>query len=169
MRYNNIYRIIFFRLAIMLLPTMLRKPVIMAFLRAVYSQFDWIDFARYRLDVNYRLTHNGQVCYLRAVLNDKFDNELRRIQIGDGLDVQWSFIYHRDDSRKVLLPQRQTSNAFIIGRRGTATGSAFDFTILLPDEPRFHDTALLLSIEAVTREFKLASKQFQLTYLPTQN
>lgn len=68
-RYDMDYR----RLAILLLPAAARKPRLMALLyhltaplRDIYSRF--LDF---RSDREYRLMHNGQVCLLEKVLNEK--------------------------------------------------------------------------------------------------
>ncbi len=160
MTYNNIYRIIFARLAVMLLPTMLRKPVISAYLRAAFSQFDYIGFAAYRRQTNYRLTHNGQVCYLRAVLNDMFDTQLRRIEIGDGTETTMPIIYWREQKRFVGAPPRGTAG-LIVGWRGTTTGGSYDFTVRVPAEI-FSDSATMTKMTAVVREYKLASKQFQI-------
>ena len=157
---SNIYRIIFTRLAIMLLPTMLRKPVISAYVRAAFSQFDYIGFAAYRRQTNYRLTHNGQVCYLRAVLNDYFDVELRRIEIGDGAETAMPIIYHRSEARLVGAPPRGTEG-LIVGWRGTAAGGGYDFTIRVPPE-LYADGTIITKMTALVREYKLASKQFQI-------
>ena len=160
MRYNNIYRIVFVRIAVLLLPTRIRKSVLTVFLRVIYSQIDYIDFFNYRRTTNYRLTHNGQVCYLRAVLNDYFDLKLRRIEIGDGVEAQSVIIYWREMERLVGVPQRGTE-ALLIGWRGTVVGSAYDFTVRVPQE-LYTDSAAMIKIAAITREYKLASKQFQI-------
>ena len=76
-----IYKISFSRLCINLLPTFLRQPVIYGILHAgaqVLEKTTYKDFTTARNDHNYRLNHNGQVCYLRAVLNDTF---------GGGFDI----------------------------------------------------------------------------------
>lgn len=150
--YNNIYRINFARLSLLLLPSMLRKQILAAYLRAAYSQFDFIPFIKYREDTNYRLTHNGQVCYLRAALNDRFDAEQRRVEIGNGQAAKFSIIYWRAQN-KPFKPTR------IIGRRGTATGAAFDFTVIVPTE-MYGNAEIKQKITALTNEYKLAGKQF---------
>ena len=64
----------FKRLVLQLLPTFYRQPLIFGVLRAalVGLQAVYDDFMEARRAHIYRLTHNGQVCYLRAVLNDAF-------------------------------------------------------------------------------------------------
>lgn len=76
-----IYTINFSRLLINLLPTFLRQPVIYGILHAggqVLKQTTYTSFTQARKEHNYKLNHNGQVCYLRAVLNDAF---------GGGFDI----------------------------------------------------------------------------------
>ena len=67
-----IYKIDFRRLFINLLPTFLRQPVIYGMLHAgavVLGDTTYQSFTDAREEHNYKLNHNGQVCYLRAVLN----------------------------------------------------------------------------------------------------
>lgn len=76
-----IYNINLYRLLINLLPTFLRQPVIYGLLHAagrVLDRTTYRDFLTARDEHNYKLNHNGQVCYLRAVLNDAF---------GGGFDI----------------------------------------------------------------------------------
>lgn len=71
-----IYNINFTRLLINLLPTFLRQPVIFGILYAggrVLGSRTYKDYMTARDEHNYKLNHNGQVCYLRAVLNDAFN------------------------------------------------------------------------------------------------
>ena len=159
LQYNNIYRIAFIRLAVLLLPTFLRKPALMAFLQAAYSQIDYAGFDKYRGQTNYRLAHNGQVCYLRKVLNDYFDVEQRRIEIGEGIPPTYVVVYHRNEQHLVGAPPRG-DEALVIGWRGTAVGGAYNFTIRVPLE--LYNDATTTKIAALTREYKLASKQFQI-------
>lgn len=158
MQYDNIYRINFARLAVLLLPTMLRKPALVEFLRSIFSQLELIPFLNFRGTTNYRLTHNGQVCYLRAVLNDTFDVELRRIEIGEGMETVMPIIYWREVERLVGVPPRGT-DGLIVGWRGTTAGGSFDFTVRVPTEI-FSDNETIIKMTAVIREYKLASKQF---------
>lgn len=76
-----IFNINFSRLCINLLPTFLRQPVIYGILHAgaqVLEKSTYKAFTTARTEHNYQLNHNGQVCYLRAVLNDAF---------GGGFDI----------------------------------------------------------------------------------
>lgn len=62
------------KLILQLLPTFYRQQLIFGVLRAALGglQAVYDAFTEARAAHIYRLTHNGQVCYLRAVLNDAF-------------------------------------------------------------------------------------------------
>lgn len=64
----------FKRLVALLLPMSLRRPLIFGVLRAGVSGVERVyrEFMEGRKEHNFRLTHNGQVCYLRGVLNYYF-------------------------------------------------------------------------------------------------
>ena len=71
------------KLAIQLLPMCLRGNRMKGFVKACAEPLKYVGdaFEDYREGSDYRLTHNSQVCYLKAVLNDKFDPLLRGITI----------------------------------------------------------------------------------------
>lgn len=68
------FEIDFKRLVALLLPMSLRRPLIFGVLRAGVSGVERVykDFMAARKEHNFRLTHNGQVCYLRGALNYYF-------------------------------------------------------------------------------------------------
>lgn len=69
-----IFRIDFDKWVLSLLPTVLRQKIMFALCRAsaapIRSLYE--RFVAKRETHNYTLHHNGQVCYLRAALNDAF-------------------------------------------------------------------------------------------------
>jgi len=69
----------------LLLPTFLRKPVILALLRSCVKPVKTIhtEFLELKKEWDYRLNHDGRVFSLEKVLNDKFDAVERRIYITD--------------------------------------------------------------------------------------
>lgn len=77
------YKIDFKRLAIHQLPTFLRQPLIFGLLRAALTPLETLyeAFLNKRAAQIYRLSHNGQTCYLQAALNDSFDPSLRRVRV----------------------------------------------------------------------------------------
>lgn len=69
-----IFRIDFDKWVLSMLPSLLRRKVMFALCRAAVAPVRAIyeRFTEKRKAHNYTLTHNGQVCYLRAALNDAF-------------------------------------------------------------------------------------------------
>ena len=83
---ERIYNVNVRRLALLVLPTWLRRPLAGALIYAGVCPLGRLlgELRSYRRETGYRLSHNGQVCRLRGVLNDEFDPERRRIVIEDG-------------------------------------------------------------------------------------
>ena len=163
---SSVYDVKIKRLALLLLPTALRKPLVAAFMQSAVQGCNVLhgEFMRWRDKQNYRLWHNGQVCHLRAVLNDTFDQAERRITVDDedSDGVRGACLFTRDMDRHILLPVRSGGKAFIINRRGYGGVSGFDFWVSVP-------YALMGKIDrarlaAVVSTYKLASKRWTINY-----
>lgn len=154
------------RLGLLLLPTFWRKPILATFVYATVTPLSYIytQFTLFRRESDYRLTHNGQVCYLRAVLNDQFDPIERRITITDkAINAGAMFLYKREIERPQLIPGRETGRARVINRRGSSGTDAFDFWVNLPSNLFYSiDVARL---RAIVSAYKLASKRFSINYI----
>lgn len=161
----NKYDVNFKRLALLLLPTFWRKPLLATILYAVVSPLSYLHtrFILFRQDSNYRLTHNGQVCYLRAVLNDTFDPIARRVTITETNDNIGNItLYHRSEDKSKILPQRNSGKVMIINRRGFGGINGFDFWINLPFA--LYGTIDITRAKAIVNTYKLASKRFSINY-----
>lgn len=152
MKYNSTYNVNFRKLAVDLLPASVNRELLRAFLTPIMARISetHVKLMKYRRDRDFRLTHNGQRCYLRGALNEKFDPVLRRITIGEGGTAKSSMLYFRDDEKPTLLPT-------LINQRGYSQG-VDDFTVEIPAEL----SPLTKLIAAMTSEYKLASKQFSI-------
>lgn len=108
---DRLYNVNIKRLALLTLPTWLRRPLSGALLYAGVAPLGRMlqELRAYRRATEYRLSHNGQVCKLRGVLNDEFDSEQRRIKIEDSesaANVEASTIWMREKGRWVMLQRR---------------------------------------------------------------
>ena len=106
-----IYKINYNRLCINLLPTFLRQPVIYGLLHAaagVLSDTTYQSFTKARAEHNYKLTHNGQVCYLRAVLNDTFSKGFEIMEVERRGDWLYAIT---EGGAGILLASGEDSNA----------------------------------------------------------
>lgn len=158
------YNINFKRLALLLLPTFLRRPMMASLTYAVITPLGYIhtNFLQFCNDAAYRLNHNGQVCYLRAALNDTFDPELRRITVTDtAQNIGVMLVFQRDEDRPILVPLRDSGAVLLVNRRGFGGASGYDFVVNIPLALRGLDEARLT---AVVNTYKLASKRFAISY-----
>lgn len=158
------YNINFKRLALLLLPTFLRRPMMASLTYAVITPLGYIhtNFLQFRNDAAYRLNHNGQVCYLRAALNDTFDPELRRITVTDtAQNVGVMLVFQRDEDHPILVPLRDSGTVMLVNRRGFGGASGYDFVVNIPLALRGLYEARLT---AVVNTYKLASKRFAISY-----
>lgn len=162
---NNYYNVNYARVGVLLHPTFLRKPIMVAFMKAMMTPLDNLDksFRAYyeSLDTN---TYS-QVCYMQGVLNDNFDPLERRISITPAALDKNSFLYWLQSKNRPVRIYKEGSSGFIPrleskeGQIGTANP---DFRVVLPA-----GFVLSESEEARMRAFvnqnKLASKQYIIT------
>lgn len=150
------------KLAIQLLPVCLRRPAMAAMASAMTSPIgsSLMRLNQYRLTVNYRLTHNGQVCYLRSVLNDTFDPIERRINIDDSELQDGCIIYSRNQNRWAIVPSRLSGSLTINGRNFSGV-NGIDFNVKVPSSIVPKDSeAFIKRMSALVKTYKLASKRF---------
>lgn len=155
------------RLAVLLLPTALRQPRLTALAQVLMAPLSRLhrEFTDYREAKDYRLTHNGQVCHLRAVLNDRFDPALRRITIEEPEQVSTALVlYLRQTGRFTRITHRGTERQVILRRRGYGGISGLDFWICVPSGLRDDDTYDEDALRALANQYKLASKRFGIKY-----
>lgn len=155
---SRIYEINFQRLAIILLPTFLRKPIRVAFVQALLAPVKLLyrDFMAKRTSVIYDLEHNGQVCRLRKLLNDQFDPVLRRIRITDGNLYPRKYIYTNAEEQPKYLGTvylRQTSDY---------ADSGVDFRVVVPSG--FALVPVLAQMNATINYYKLAAKRYKIQF-----
>ena len=160
------YDVDYKKLAVLLLPMFLRKTAAAGFAFPAVNPVSYIHtlFNTFRSDRLYRITHNGQVCYLRAVLNDTFDPEERRITISDSDAVTGdSRIFWRELNISETAPMRGDPPGMAINRRGYGGLSGLDFWVNIPLE--LMDVIDLMRLRAVINTFKLASKRYSINYV----
>jgi len=104
------YKIDYKQLSASLLPTFLRQKAHVRWLWALLRPLEVLhkNWLKMRAENLYKLQHGGQICYLRKVLNDRFDPELRRIYINDGLRYQRKYIYgHGEQPPKTIWTNQE--------------------------------------------------------------
>lgn len=149
--------IAFTKLVQWLIPTWLRSNTLTLLvlaankpLREAYDAFD-----TYRLAVAYKLAHNGQVCYLQAVLNDAFDLVLRRIRITDFKVYGKEYLYDISNEPKIRYSDNSV-NFFVYG-----ADTGLDFTVEVP-RIIINTAGKIATVKAKVNEYKMDGKNFYL-------
>lgn len=178
---TNFFNIDFKRLILSLLPTFLRKPLLYSLLKAmvqpVITVYD--SFTKSRSENLYKLKITPQICYLRKMLNDSFDIDLRGIYISDGNPSNWVIAYpqarfNATDGKQPLWAASAnetqlnklifTTNAgvTIVPRQGDIGASGLDFNVMVPSRLRgIADEKRMISL---VNYYKLASKRYAISY-----
>ena len=142
------------KLTELLTPTFLRKERMLAWLRVIHFPLIKIvdDFNFNRNQNLYNLAHNGQVCYLRKALNDRFDITERRIRIVDGNRYQRQYIYTRGEQKPKYL------GTIYLYDRADYGDTGVDFIVLIPRGLRYNK----FEMESLIDFYKLASKRYKI-------
>ena len=163
---SKLYDVNFKRLALLLLPTFRRRPLTAAVAYAAVSPLQRLHtrFVLWKRDTDYRLRHNGQVCYLRALLNDMFDPIDRRITITETVENIGHIVLHkRETDEELLVPARGAGRVVIVNRRGYGGVSGYDFWVNIP--LALYGEVDVARVAAVVNTYKLASKRFSTNFI----
>ncbi len=159
------FKVDFEKLVILLLPTFWRERRFVSWLVALVTPISTLYFIFMNLRKKnwYELNHNCQVCYLKKVLNDKFDNKLRRIEIIDGDDFKQKYIYTQAENKPVYL------GTFYIYNSSEIENVSADFVVKIPLEVYEEEKQItengdfhLFDIESLVDYYKLASKRYEI-------
>jgi hypothetical protein len=152
------YKIDYTRLVLWLIPAYLRKPVLTTYLNVLVSLVKtmYYDFLTSRQKNIYALEHNGQVCYMRAVLNDEFDSSLRRIRITDGNRYARTYIYTAGENKPYHL------GTFRIRPSTDYADTGVDFIVKIPADLK--NIISIHRIHSLINYYRLASKRYDIHY-----
>lgn len=152
------WQVDFKKLILWLTPTFLRKSNLLLLLLAcnypIRQKYD--DFLRFVDDKQYRLSHNSQICYLRAVLNDAFDFTQRRIKIVDFDGLQRLYVWPEVDRLDI-----DASVTFYVWPDDAYGDSGVDFTVQIP-KGICTSNSDLARLKSLLNEYKTAGKQYNI-------
>lgn len=133
--------------------TFLRKEKYLALINcAVKPVKDTLESLRaLRTRTKYRLIHNGQICYLQAVLNDRYDNLLRRIYIEDGEVNGGTYVFTPGEELPLYL------QTYIYSYDDWYLNGEY-FVVVFPID--FDLELYKNEIRAIIDEYKLATKKY---------
>ncbi|AUS07248.1 hypothetical protein C1A40_02865 [Tamlana carrageenivorans] len=110
------------------------------------------SWKQFRVDNLYKLAHTGQVCYLRAALNDAFDVSARRIYIdGTGGNAQKTYVYTVGENQPKYLKTLYLHNALEFANTGA------DFIVYVPSSIAQSQG---YELRALIDFYKVASKRY---------
>lgn len=158
------YELDTYKLSKLLTPTFLRSAKMLAWLRSITAPFDSgnqaivYQFQQNRESNLYKLRHNGQVCYLRAALNDRFDPSERRIYIDDGNSYKRVYLYTRAEDKPKHLYTRGEKKPMYLYERTDYSDTGVDFIVFVPSDLTYND----YEMKALIDFYKLASKRYKI-------
>ncbi|WP_160711302.1 hypothetical protein [Chitinophaga solisilvae] len=156
----KIFDVDYRRLVALMLPPVLRKPVLQAWLNSiVYAvQLLYNDFRANRKNNLYRLSITPQVCYLQKALNDRYDYVSRRIRIGENILHDPKYIFRREALKPLYVAGRAAGQPPFIYTRKETTDISVDFLVMLPAGLRYTEDEM----RAFINSYKLASKDYKI-------
>lgn len=154
----KVFNIDYDRLLLLLLPTFLRKLGIVSLLQSatVALKSTYGNFSNNQISNLYKLVHNGQVCYLKKVLNDTFDPDLRRIKIIDGNKYTRQFIFSGAEQFPSYL------GTMHLKQYSDYADTGVDFRVTFP--AGYPLAPSIYQISATIEYYKLASKRYKIQY-----
>ena len=142
------------RLVILMMPTYMRSALMQAWLSlqvegVSFIHYNWLQMRKANI---YDLAHNSQICYLRAVLNDRFDATLRRIEISSGNAFARQYIYTDGEQKPKYL------GTIYIYDDADYEDTGVDFIVKVPMDIQYS----IYEMTALIDYYKLASKRYKI-------
>lgn len=157
---GNIYSVNWNKLISWLMPTALFKPKMFGWLKSLAAPISTLhgDLLAFRKQKKYELEITGQVCKLETLLNDRFDNNLRRIYILDGEKSKRRFIYSKAEQYTQPVYTVAENRPFYIYQQNEITTTTYHFIVKVPSG-LVYDADVMVS---VLSSFKMPSKKFDI-------
>ena len=161
---NNIYNVNWGKLLNWLLPEMLRKPKLLAFMNALVFpiQLLHIDLLRFKKQKEYQLSINSQVCRMQAMLNDKYDSGARRIYIDDGHLGNSVYVFTAAENTHTWLFKSSENNPLYVYNRNEIKGTAAHFIVYIPTI--LNGNINIPELTSLVNIYKLPGKRWQIKY-----
>jgi len=154
------------RLAVLLLPTALRGPVITALVTWLVQPISVVlsALAEWRRDTIARLGYNGQLCNMERCLNDLLDPGSRGIRVVDGQQRTGKpyYIYRRGTDYNDMPQERGASPGIVLDARESMTRTYYDFEVDVPSRVLGEDDNER-RLHTLVNRYKLPSKRWRMT------
>jgi hypothetical protein len=148
-----------------LLPSLLRQPRHLAWLRALLSPLAWLQLqlATFVATTKTELSYNGQTLLLEKALNDRFDPAFRRIRIINA-DTDLQPVYLNFEAEQQPLPTvyfEAEQQPLLYLTNWIEYTNQVGFTVQLPRSLRPQEVA----VQARIKQLKLALIRHKLLYI----
>lgn len=155
---KNWFRIDYLKLVRLLLPFILRKPRIEAFVEACISPVDalYTHFLSFRYDNLYHLSITPQVYSLEKALNDRFDYTQRRIYITQGIRRELTYIYTQGENLDEYIGIDNENNDMYLYAGSESGENSASFIINVLSAIFFNEAEMRAMVEMYTvKSFKI--------------
>ena len=155
---NKIYNINWLQLVNDLVLPSVKKTTLPAYINSLLAPLrgNYGLFLRFKEDAEYRIRHNGQVCWLQKMLNDKFDNTLRRIRVENIVPRTPLWVYVPADNKPLYVHNSADYPVYVY--RTDDYYRPFDFQVLIP----YSLGSLKSRMMAQINYYKLFSKNYKI-------
>lgn len=158
------YNISFSQLIVMLLPPIMHFDIVIAFASAVIYPLSQIHKAFTLLIAKTDTSVNSQVCYMQAVLNDRYDYYERRIMVRDSdIDNDSFFLFDEGKGKASMLSDEGGGDAMMWVDNNYLGSTNTDFDIVFPRGYALSDNEYR-ALRQFVNSNKLASKRFKIVY-----
>ena len=168
------------KLVILLLPTFLRQPVLMAWLRVMAYPLQQLHDRHQaaRTQRLYELHHTSQICYIKDALNNEFREELAdsdgNIDYSEGFEIedinaqgQWVWLYDENDDEGNIIDiykdgnHKLFSNPTFVHDMSSILQLTSSFFVLVPQTIELNETNDA-RIRSIVNKYRLASRTFDI-------
>lgn len=159
---NNYYNINYSRIALLLLPPILRQDLMVALVTALVRPLTVIhsNFETYIKQVDTSV--NSQVCYLEYLLNNTYDYYERRIIIRDApINYDDFFLFDEQSGKAVMVSDNDNPAWWVDAGKLGATNA--DFEVVFPRGYVFSESEEK-ALRQLINNNKLASKKYNIVY-----
>jgi hypothetical protein len=152
------------RLGVLLLPSLLRRPRLIAWASSLTSPVAGLyrQLLDYRLDTLRELSYNGQTALLEKALNDKLDPDLRRIVIRNStVFLDPLYINFLREAQPPVFATSAAEGGALYPYAFADFANQIGFTVWAPGlEAKDYQLNILI------RRFKIALVSYQIIYAP---
>ena len=160
------YNIDYAKLALLLLPTELRKPLISAYAISAVRPLDLLHEEFMQWANALETEPKAQVCYMRGLLNDEFDYYDRRILVRvSPIDFDYYLCWMESQNKPVMLWGEDTEDGtpYLLSKDGYIGSTNTDFDVVFPKGHTLSSEENI-RIRSIINQHKLASKTYRIIH-----